>query len=82
MTTILDAKTIPTGLRRNDAALHCGISPGFFDKLVTEGVLPPPRCLGTKVKIWMRQELDHALMSLPTEHPTDLLDNPCDILLE
>lgn len=57
-------KTAPTGLRRVDAALHCGVSAGHFDRMVKEGVMPPPRDqLG--VKVWLRQELDDALFGLP-----------------
>lgn len=56
--------TPPTALRRVDAARHCAVSPGHFDRMVREGVLPPARNLpGTPV--WLRQELDDALFSLP-----------------
>jgi predicted DNA-binding transcriptional regulator AlpA len=56
--------TMPTGLRRADAARHCGVSPGHFDRMVREGFLPSPRNLpGTPV--WLRQELDDAMFSLP-----------------
>ena len=36
-------RTAPTGLRRNHAAMHCGVSPGHFDRMVKEGVMPAPR---------------------------------------
>lgn len=86
MKTIFDTKTIPTGLRRGDAAMHCGVSPSFFDELVAKRVLPAPRRLGDKVKVWVRQELDTALMSLPPEeegfeHIQEMAKNPCDVLL-
>lgn len=86
MNRTFDSKTIPTGLRRTDAAMHCGVSPSFFDELVAKRVLPAPRRLGNKVKVWVRQELDVALMSLPSEdegleYVQDLQSNPCDILL-
>jgi predicted DNA-binding transcriptional regulator AlpA len=81
MKTLLDAKTIPTGLRRNAAASHCGISPSFFDQLVSERVLPQPRRLGVKVRVWVRQELDDALLSLPVEQGDEAFNNPCDRLL-
>lgn len=55
--------TEPTGLKRQDAAAHCGVSPGHFDRMVKEGVLPPPRPLGG-VNVWLRQELDAALFAL------------------
>lgn len=56
-------RTEPTGLQRQAAAAHCGISPGHFDAMVRDGVLPVPRLLGG-VKIWLRQELDAALYAV------------------
>lgn len=55
--------TAPTGLRRVAAARHCGVSPGHFDKLVREAVMPAPRDL-FGVRVWIRQELDEALFGL------------------
>ena len=55
--------TEPTGLRREPAAMHCGISAGHFDRMVKEGFLPQPRDLDG-VKVWLRQELDQALFAL------------------
>jgi len=55
--------TEPTGLKRQDAAAHCGVSPGHFDRMVREGILPAPRPLGG-VNLWLRQELDQALYAL------------------
>lgn len=86
MNKTFDSKTIPTGLRRADAAMHCGVSPSFFDELVAKRILPAPRRLGENVKVWVRQELDAALISLPPEeagleHVEGLQSNPCDILL-
>jgi len=70
----------PTGLRRGDAAKHCGVSTGYFDKMVIEGLLPPPKRIGEGIKVWLRQELDDALFSAPTENIAPF--NPCDVLLE
>lgn len=55
--------TEPTGLRREQAAMHCGSSAGHFDRMVKEGFLPQPRDLDG-VKVWLRQELDQALFAL------------------
>ena len=66
----------PTGLRRLDAAKHCSMSAGYFDKMVSVGVLPPPRLCGT-IKRWLRQELDDAMFSLPTDGKTEEGDS-CD----
>lgn len=62
---LLDRKTEPTGLRRVDAAHHCGVSSGHFDRMVKDGVLPAPRD-ARGVKVWLRQELDDALFGLST----------------
>ena len=67
---------MPTGLRRVDAAKHCGVSTGYFDRMVAEGLLPQPRLFGDGVKLWIRQELDDALYALPTEDG----GNSCDHL--
>jgi predicted DNA-binding transcriptional regulator AlpA len=82
MKKVPEPKTAPTGLRREDAAMHCGISPSYFDKMVEARNLPAPRLIGPSIKIWMRQELDSALFSLPTLGEAAELNNPCDRLLE
>ena len=66
---------LPSGLKRSRAAAHCDVSPGHFDKMVKEGVLPQPRHLGG-VKIWLRQELDEALYSLNSPETEGV--NSCD----
>jgi predicted DNA-binding transcriptional regulator AlpA len=81
-----DLKTIPAALRRADAALHCGISTTYFDELVRQRVLPQPRQLGVGIKIWLRAELESALLTLPEAgEPSlashDVIPNPCDRLL-
>jgi predicted DNA-binding transcriptional regulator AlpA len=77
----METRTIPTALRRVDAAVHCAVSPGFFDRMVEEGSLPKPRLLGGTVKVWLRTELDQALYALPTVGGETTSDNPCDVLL-
>ena len=66
---------LPSGLRKTRAAAHCGVSTGHFDKLVKDGLLPPPRDL-SGVKIWLRHELDEALYSL--DGPEAEGGNSCD----
>ena len=45
---------------RSEAASYVGVSPGFFDKLVRRGAMPPPlQMLG--VRRWDRAALDRAL---------------------
>lgn len=68
--------TEPAGLKRQDAAWHCGVSPGHFDRMVKRGDLPPPRRLGG-VNVWLRQELEAALFALePKDAGTGR--NSCD----
>lgn len=62
MANRVEPMTPPTALRREYAALHCGISPGHFDRLVKEGDLPKPINL-SGVKVWLRQQLDEALFA-------------------
>ena len=68
--------THPTGMRRTDAAVHCGVSPGHFDKLVREGVMPSPRHL-SGIDVWLRQELDDALFALAPKESAGGLSS-CD----
>ena len=81
MKKYMEQKTNPTGLRREYAAIHCGVSASYFDKLVDAGIFPRPRLAGDSVKLWMRQDLDAALFSLPEVEVT-ARSNPCDRLLE
>jgi hypothetical protein len=54
---------IPEGMRRAQAATHVGISAAHFDKLVIDGLMPSPR-IAAGVKIWLRSELEYALLEL------------------
>src|SRR5262245_38091126 len=48
------------GFNRREAASRIGVSVGHFDKLVREGLVPPPvNLLGRKV--WHRDALDRVL---------------------
>jgi len=53
----------PSGLRRGQASLFVGISAAHFDKLVIDGLMPAPR-IAAGVKIWLRSELEYALLEL------------------
>lgn len=55
--------SLPSAMKRTQAAANCGVSAGHFDRMVSEGVLPEPRNLGG-VKVWLRQEMDDALFAL------------------
>lgn len=81
MKKTFEPKTIPAALRRETAALHCGVSQSHFDQLVDLGVLPPPRLLGHSIKVWLRTELEAALFDLPMIASVEAATNPCDRLL-
>ena len=53
----------PSGLRRAQASFYVGLSATHFDKLVAEGLMPTPRLAGG-VKLWLRSELEFALLEL------------------
>ena len=55
--------TYSAAMRRAHAALHIGISATHFDKLVNAGIMPAPRLAGG-VKLWLRSELEFALLEL------------------
>lgn len=55
----------PRGLDRVDAATYVGVSPGHFDKLVDDGVMPQPRMAGDEKLVWDIRELDEAFDRLP-----------------
>ena len=62
------ASAFGQGLRRERASLYVGMSPSKFDELVRQGVMPRPRRIDRCV-IWIRDELDAALFSLPCDGP-------------
>lgn len=43
--------------------------------------MPKPRVMSMNVRVWLRDDLDHALFLLPVDGDEDGIDNPCDILL-
>lgn len=68
--------TFPAAMKRGDAAAHCGVSAGHFDKLVKEGAMPPCRN-ASGVKIWLRGELEVALYELDSQETKGGQDS-CD----
>ncbi len=70
----------PAALRKPQAAAHCGMGIGYFEQMVSEGIMPKPRAIGDGVKVWLRAELEEALLAAPTEG-TASGPNPCDRLL-
>ncbi|MEM6440046.1 MAG: hypothetical protein AAF763_10190 [Pseudomonadota bacterium] len=55
----------PGALRRAEAARYCAVSATTFDVMVRDGVLPQPRLVGDRIKVWLSADLEAALASLP-----------------
>ncbi|MEO0681112.1 MAG: hypothetical protein AAF192_11930 [Pseudomonadota bacterium] len=64
-------------VRRDHAAKFCGLSATTFDAMVRDGVLPQPRLLGERIKVWLIADLEAALASLPPAGG-DSEGNTCD----
>ena len=60
----IDCPLDPIGLSLEEAAALVGVSPGTYDKLCAEGVMPPPRLLGTR-RIWSVDEIRRAFARVP-----------------
>jgi excisionase family DNA binding protein len=75
----------PRGLSRKQAAEYIGVSPSHFDKLLHDGVMPPPKRLGGRV-VWDRHQLDRAFNALDADsswHDDDATDaNSWDRMLQ
>jgi predicted DNA-binding transcriptional regulator AlpA len=56
----------PRLVAREVAAQYVCCSPSFFDALVEKGLMPQPRRLGEKKKVWDIEELNRAADALPT----------------
>ncbi len=71
--------TAPAGLKRVHAASYMGVSVDKLDALVREGVVMPPRQLGS-MKIYSRADLDAALNAAPFFEGDESTgcDNPFD----
>ena len=65
----------PRGLSRSEAALYIGVSPGTFDKLVREGLMPEPIPIRTR-KVWDRLRLASAFESLASDNDNEWDDDP------
>jgi len=70
----------PAALRKLQAAAHCGMGIGYFEQMVSEGIMPKPRSIGDGIKVWLRAELEEALLAAPTVGSING-PNPCDRLL-
>lgn len=60
----------PRGLSRIAAAQYVGVSPGTFDKLVAEGIMPKPVAVRSR-KVWDRFKVDAAFEDLSSENDNE-----------
>ena len=61
---VLPPSLAPRGLRRVEAAAYIGVSPSFFDWMISEGLMPRPKRVAGRV-IWDRVLLDEAFAAIP-----------------
>jgi len=66
MTNHLFSSSYAAAMRRAVAAKYIGVSPSHFDKLVQSHVMPPAKT-ALDVRLWLKDELDDALMNLSEE---------------
>jgi predicted DNA-binding transcriptional regulator AlpA len=64
-TNVLPQSLAPRGLSREQAAAYVGISPSLFDMLVSDGRMPSPKRINSRV-VWDRLQLDAAFVALPS----------------
>jgi predicted DNA-binding transcriptional regulator AlpA len=64
---ILPASLPPRGLSREQAAAYIGVSPSFFDQMISDGMMPKPKRIRSRT-IWDRHELDLAFSALPGDN--------------
>ena len=75
---------LPAALAKDLAVQYLGLSVSTFEKLVREGVMPPPRRLSARRVAWVRAELDEWLLRqpvsdlLPPENTGALKPRPSD----
>src|SRR5262249_34548944 len=63
------------GLNRQEAALLIGVSAATFDQLVRDGIMPPPRRIGSRT-VWDVRQLVRRFDELPGGDATE--SNPWD----
>lgn len=68
----------PRVLRREVAAHYLSISPTSFDSLVDGGLIPPPKTLKSRIKIWDRRALDRVIDDLFDDADAESEKNPYD----
>jgi predicted DNA-binding transcriptional regulator AlpA len=61
------ALILPRLLRRQHAAGYLGVSVTYFDRLVRDGTVPPPKRLAEGVRAWDRFDLDAVVDALESD---------------
>lgn len=56
----------PRGLSRTEAAEYVGVGASLFDEMVSDGRMPPAKCINRR-RVWDRRELDDAFAQLPVD---------------
>jgi predicted DNA-binding transcriptional regulator AlpA len=56
----------PRGLNRARAAAYVGVSASLFDEMVSDGRMPQPKRINSRV-VWDRKRLDEAFEQLPSK---------------
>jgi predicted DNA-binding transcriptional regulator AlpA len=56
----------PRGLSRDESARYIGVGPSKFDEMVSAGLMPRPKRIGSRV-VWDRLRLDAAFTDLPDD---------------
>lgn len=64
----------PRGLRREEAAAYIAVSPGFFDQMVRDKLMPRAKRVGGR-NIWDRHALDRYFSALPGGEDADREDD-------
>lgn len=70
---VLPHSLAPRGLSREQAAAYVGVSPTFFDQLVTDRLMPRPKRIGRRC-LWDRIQLD-AAFTAPNDGEEDRADD-------
>lgn len=70
--TLLPADRI--GLSRDEAAAYINVSPNTFDLLVSKGVMPKAKRIGTR-RVWSRRDVELAFERLDNDEPGDKPSN-------
>ena len=72
---VLPRSLPPRGLSRVEAAAYIGISPSLFDMMISDGRMPGPKRINSRV-VWDKIKLDLAFDALRDDDASPL--NPWD----